>query len=140
MEATKLLESMSCSDYMEKVLGRIDEESLRARKFLHPSSYEKVNRQREIALWARIIKNPDWATRSSVRSFARSTHSFACSALLALLAHSAALTRLLAHFAHSLARGNVNDQMAISSVFFFLFWTIARRRMAGSARGTENRP
>jgi len=42
VEATKLLESLSCSEYMEKVLGRIDEESLRARKFLHPSSYEKV--------------------------------------------------------------------------------------------------
>ena len=35
-------------------------------------------------LWARIFKNLDisrkyWATRSSVRSFARTTHSFACS-------------------------------------------------------------
>ena len=37
-----------------------------------------------------------WATRSSVRSFARTAHSFACSALLALLARSAALTRLFA--------------------------------------------
>ena len=45
VEATKLLESMTCSEYMEKVLGRIDEESLRARKFLHPSSYEKVNHE-----------------------------------------------------------------------------------------------
>jgi len=42
VEANKLLESMNCSDYMEKVLSRIDEESYRARKFLHPSSYEKV--------------------------------------------------------------------------------------------------
>ena len=33
-----------------------------------------------------------WATRSSVRSFARTAHSFACSALLASLARSAALT------------------------------------------------
>ena len=33
-----------------------------------------------------------WAIRSSVRSFTRTTHSFACSALLASLAHSAALT------------------------------------------------
>ena len=38
-----------------------------------------------------------WATRSSVRSFARTAHSFACSGLLASLAPSAALT-------HSLAR------------------------------------
>ena len=49
-----------------------------------------------------------WATRSSVRSFARTAHSFACSALLALLAH----------FAYSLACGKVNDLMAIFSVFF----------------------
>ena len=68
-----------------------------------------------------------WASRSSVHSFARTAHSFAGSALLALLAHSVALTRSLApdcllrsrpplrslirslaHFAHSLARGKVN--------------------------------
>ena len=42
-----------------------------------------------------------WATRSSIRSFARTTHSFACSALLALLARSAALIRL---FARSLVK------------------------------------
>ena len=35
------------------------------------------------------------ATRSSVRSFARTAHSFACSALLASLKRSAALTRSL---------------------------------------------
>ena len=46
-----------------------------------------------------------WATRSSVGSFARTAHSFACSGLLASLAPSAAL----AHFAHSLARGAVNN-------------------------------
>ena len=40
-----------------------------------------------------------WATRSSVRSFARTAYSFACSGLLASLAH----------FAHSLARGKVID-------------------------------
>ena len=42
-----------------------------------------------------------WATRSSVRSFPRTAHSFACSGLLALLAPSAARTR-------SLAQGTVN--------------------------------
>ena len=65
-----------------------------------------------------------WVTRSSVRSFARTAHSLACSgllALLALLAPSAALTRSLAHFAHSLARGTVNDWMAILSAFFSIF-------------------
>ena len=35
-----------------------------------------------------------WATRSSVRSFALTAHSFACSGLLASLAPSAALTLL----------------------------------------------
>ena len=44
-----------------------------------------------------------WATRSSVRSLARTAHSLVCS---------------LAHF---LARGVVNDWMAILSVFFPIF-------------------
>ena len=43
-----------------------------------------------------------WATRSSVRSFARTAHSFACSGLLASLAPSAALTRSLARSLRSL--------------------------------------
>ena len=60
------------------------------------------------ALWARG-KYKYWATRSSVRSFARTAHSFACSGQLASLAPSAALTRSLAHLAHSLTRGKVND-------------------------------
>ena len=64
-----------------------------------------------------------WATRSSVRSFARSVHSFACSALLASLARS--LVRSL----NSLARGKVNDWMAIYSVFFsFLAHSVLLRR------------
>merc|ERR1719414_494713 len=37
-----------------------------------------------------------WATRSYIRSFARTAHSFTCSGLLASLAPSAALTRSLA--------------------------------------------
>ena len=36
----------------------------------------------------------NWATRSSIRSFARTAHSFTCSGLLASLAPSAALTSL----------------------------------------------
>ena len=36
-----------------------------------------------------------WATRTSVRLFARTAHSFACSGLLASFAPSAALTRSL---------------------------------------------
>ena len=45
-----------------------------------------------------------WATRSSVRSFARIAHSFACSGLLASLAPSAVLTRSLARSLRSLPR------------------------------------
>ena len=45
-----------------------------------------------------------WATRSSVCSFPRTAHSFACSGLLASLAPSAALTRLLARSLRSLHR------------------------------------
>ena len=45
-----------------------------------------------------------WATRSSIHSFARTAHSFACFRLLASLAHSAALTRLLARSLCSLPR------------------------------------
>ena len=65
-----------------------------------------------------------WATRSSICLFACTTHSFACSALLALLTCSVALTCSLAH---SLALGTVNNSMAIYSVFF-LFWPIVRWR------------
>jgi len=45
-----------------------------------------------------------WATHSSIRSFARTAHSFACSGLLASLAPSAALTRSLARSLRSLPR------------------------------------
>ena len=45
-----------------------------------------------------------WVTRSSVRSFARTAHSFACSGLLASLMPSAALTRSLARSLRSLPR------------------------------------
>ena len=52
-----------------------------------------------------------WATRSSVRSFARTAHAFACSRLRT--PHRSrpplrSLVRSLAHLAHSLARGKVN--------------------------------
>ena len=47
-----------------------------------------------------------WAIRSSVHSFTCTAHSFACSALLALLARSTALIRSLARsLAHSGAHG-----------------------------------
>ena len=48
-----------------------------------------------------------WATRSSARSFARTAHSFACSALLASLARSTALIPSLARsLTRSGAHGN----------------------------------
>jgi cullin 2 len=41
-EASRLLQEGTIFLYMEKVLQRRDEEDLRSRKFLHPSSYSKV--------------------------------------------------------------------------------------------------
>lgn len=46
-EASRLLQECTVSQYMEKVLQRRDEEDLRSRKFLHPSSYSKVRSQCE---------------------------------------------------------------------------------------------
>uniref|UniRef100_A0A5F8GRL1 Cullin 2 n=1 Tax=Monodelphis domestica TaxID=13616 RepID=A0A5F8GRL1_MONDO len=41
-EASNLLQESNCSQYMEKVLGRLKDEEMRCRKYLHPSSYNKV--------------------------------------------------------------------------------------------------
>jgi len=41
-EAAKLLQEASISQYMEKVIHRIEAEDVRSRKFLYPSSYQKV--------------------------------------------------------------------------------------------------
>ncbi|XP_075000167.1 cullin-2 isoform X3 [Calonectris borealis] len=41
-EASNLLQESNCSQYMEKVLGRLKDEEIRCRKYLHPSSYGKV--------------------------------------------------------------------------------------------------
>ncbi|EFX71319.1 hypothetical protein DAPPUDRAFT_255909 [Daphnia pulex] len=46
-EASRLLQECTISLYMEKVLQRRDEEDLRSRKFLHPSSYSKVRSECE---------------------------------------------------------------------------------------------
>ena len=58
------------------------------------------------ALWSGTNKNRDeyWVTRSSIRSFARTAHSFACSGLLPSLAPSAALNRFLTRSLRSLPR------------------------------------
>ena len=69
--------------------------------------------EKDSPLWARTTRNTD---RSTGRPFACSlvplTHLLAPHYLLR------SRVRLLALFAHSLARGTVNDLMAISSVFF----------------------
>uniref|UniRef100_A0A3P8VWD4 Cullin 2 n=1 Tax=Cynoglossus semilaevis TaxID=244447 RepID=A0A3P8VWD4_CYNSE len=41
-EASNLLQESNCSQYMQKVLARLQEEGMRCRKYLHPSSYAKV--------------------------------------------------------------------------------------------------
>uniref|UniRef100_A0A3P8ZG44 Cullin-2 n=1 Tax=Esox lucius TaxID=8010 RepID=A0A3P8ZG44_ESOLU len=41
-EASNFLQESNCSQYMEKVLGRLKDEEVRCRKYLHPSSYAKV--------------------------------------------------------------------------------------------------
>lgn len=46
-EAHNLLEECDCSSYMERVLQCLAQENLRARRFLHPSSYPKVTRECE---------------------------------------------------------------------------------------------
>ena len=67
-----------------------------------------------------INQNPRfkyWATRSSVW-LAPLTHSIVPPCSLRLCAPLCSLFCSLAHPAHSLARGTVNDRMAIYSVFF----------------------
>ena len=66
-----------------------------------------------------------WATRSSVRWLARTALSFACSALLALLAHSAALTRSLAHSFRSPPRSWGSEWLG---GYFFCFFPIGPLR------------
>lgn len=46
-EAQKLLQPNSISIYMEKVIQRIESENVRSRKFLYPSSYQKVTTECE---------------------------------------------------------------------------------------------
>lgn len=60
-EAAQLHDNCNCSQYMDKVISdssvavdyftqviqRLDNENLRSRKFLHPSSYTKVTRECE---------------------------------------------------------------------------------------------
>ena len=65
------------------------------------------------------------ATRSSVRSFARTAHSFACSELLALLMHHPALAYSLTSLTPSLVGQWMNGWLFC--LCFFLFSTTAQR-------------
>ncbi|XP_062517542.1 cullin-2-like [Corticium candelabrum] len=49
-EASNLLAENTCSEYMQKVCVRLQEEQLRVRKFLHHSSFAKVTRETEARL------------------------------------------------------------------------------------------
>ncbi|KAK2140943.1 hypothetical protein LSH36_1200g00010 [Paralvinella palmiformis] len=44
-EAMTLLQECNCSEYMQKVIQRLDSENMRSRRFLHSSSYELVTRE-----------------------------------------------------------------------------------------------
>ncbi|CAH1238019.1 CUL2 [Branchiostoma lanceolatum] len=44
-EAGQYLTGTTCSEYMEKVIQRLSDEEMRSRKFLHPSSYDKVTHE-----------------------------------------------------------------------------------------------
>ena len=69
-------------------------------EFLQPRSQKKSHID---ALWVEMIRNRrvEYSViRSSARSFARIAHSFACYALVALLARSAALIRSLVLLLH----------------------------------------
>ena len=82
-------------------------------------SYERVSSIRHyispVRLHCTVVQSSHesrrkyWATRSSVRLFARTAHSFACSGLFASLALSAALTRLLVRSLRSLPRSLDSD-------------------------------
>ena len=74
-----------------------------------------------------------WATRSSVRSFARTAHSFACSALLALLVRLAALTHLLAHSLCLLPRSW--DSEWLDGYLFCVFSVLAHSAIQDNSDG-----
>lgn len=51
-EAEKLLQNSTCSQYMDKVLIRLDAENVRSRKYLHSTSYERVTAECELRMVA----------------------------------------------------------------------------------------
>ena len=73
------------------------------------------------ALWSSTTKNPNKSagplTRRFISSLAPLTHLLALPCSLCSHAPLRSLVCSLAHFTHSLARGKVNDWMAVYSVF-----------------------
>ncbi|XP_071958139.1 cullin-2-like [Antedon mediterranea] len=66
-EAAKLLQEYNCSQYMEKVLARLGEETIRSRKFLHPSSYPTVTNEFQQRMVADHMKFLHSECRDKVR-------------------------------------------------------------------------
>ena len=96
----------------------------------------------ERAQWAEWIWNRRigyWAIRSSARSFARTAHSFDCSALLAPLTRSAALIRSFARsLTHSIPKlKEVSDHEMNASIWYRLnpLGSGASKRASGRANG-----
>ncbi|XP_005109508.1 cullin-2 [Aplysia californica] len=54
-EAARLKADCSCSEYLEKVIQRLDNENFRSRKFLHSTSYAKVTHEVQSRMVADII-------------------------------------------------------------------------------------
>ena len=94
------------------------------------------------ALWSGTNKNRDVSTGPLARPFARSltplTRSRAPDCLLRSRPPLRSLIPSLAHFAHSLARGKVNYQIAILSVFFSIFDHSALLSLAPRSRLARN--
>ncbi|KAK7010319.1 cullin-2 [Biomphalaria glabrata] len=54
-EAARLKADCTCSEYLEKVIQRLDNENFRSRKFLHSTSYAKVTHEVQTRMVADII-------------------------------------------------------------------------------------
>ncbi|CAL1537603.1 unnamed protein product [Lymnaea stagnalis] len=54
-EAARLKADCTCSEYLEKVIQRLDNENFRSRKFLHSTSYAKVTQEVQTRMVADII-------------------------------------------------------------------------------------
>ncbi|KAK3804257.1 hypothetical protein RRG08_040764 [Elysia crispata] len=54
-EAAQLKAECTCSDYLEKVIQRLDNENFRSRKFLHSTSYAKVTQEVQARMVGDVI-------------------------------------------------------------------------------------